>query len=190
MLAHGSSIAGEPQIIRGPGLSIEEHRIAGLFVAAAWPHTLEAYIETADRATGLRIAPRPGDVVATDDLVAMTIAFGRWLVEVADGGLGETLRTAVAPATGTVTDLSHARTAFRITGTQACEVARKLAPVDFDRPRHGPGHVIQTGSHHSVDLTLYRRAADDFVVYVERSYGWAFWHTLAAESVEFGAVFV
>ena len=87
---------------------------------------------------------------------------------------------------GAVTDLSHARVAVRIEGNDALALASKLAPVDFDLPRHGSGSVIQTGSAHTIPITLWRRSAECFVILSERSYASSLWQAIADDGAEFG----
>lgn len=169
-----------PAPLTGPRLRIEARTATPMALVSAWPDS----VDTAAAAMGdqgYALPGAPGESVRGDaGHVAHCQAPGRWLVELVDGKLPE------LPAdVGTVTDLSHARSVFTFEGEDAVELAQKLAPIDFSLPRNGPMHFVQSGSDHSVNLALWRETADRFVVYVERSFGRDFWHTLEAESAEF-----
>ena len=166
-------------VASGRELEIRHRSFSGLFQLSAWPGQLQAAMDVM-QAHGISLSDRIGGVCEGAGTVTMAIAPGRWLIETGDGSI-----PALAPETGVVTDLSHARESFALSGALAPQLASKIAPVDFDLPRHGPGSVIQTGSGHSIPFTLWRRADGGFVLYVEGSYARDFAHSLAAEAEEF-----
>lgn len=169
-----------PAALTGSRLRIEARAATPMALVSAWPDSVDK-AAAAMGGQGYALPRAPGQTVRGDaGHVAHCQAPGRWLVELVDGNLPK-----LPPELGTVTDLSHARSAFTFEGENAVELAQKLAPIDFSLPRNGPMHFVQSGSDHSVSFALWRETADRFVVYVERSFGRDFWHTLEAESAEF-----
>jgi len=160
-------------------LDIRMRDFGALAQVVAWPGMI-GQVGEAMQALGVSLPAEPGCVDAGAGAVAMTVAPGRWLVEIAEGAL-----PGLPAEVGIVTDLNHARRSLVVTGPMALAFAAKIVPVDFDLPRHAPGCVVQTGSGHTIPFTLWRRASEVFVLYVESSYGRDFAHGLAAEAEEF-----
>ena len=69
--------------------------------------------------TGLSLPDGAGGGVVAEGKSAFGIAPGRFLVVDQNEGLGIMLKAAVLAATGTITDLSHGRTAIRISGPKS-----------------------------------------------------------------------
>jgi len=171
--------AGNGVVASGPGLDIRERDLVALAMVAAWPRSV-AQVAAASSARGIDLPEATGQSTERSGGAAMALAPGRWLVEPSEGALPD------LPADiGTVTDLTHARKSYVVAGPLSTALVSKIAPLDFDLPRHGAGCVVQTGSAHSTPFTLWRRAADSFVLYVESSYARDFAHSLAAEAEEF-----
>lgn len=166
-------------IVSGAGLDIRERGVDGLVQVAVWPGA-EAAAAMALQRVAITLPAVPGQVGEDAGGTAMAIAPGRWLVEFAGGSLPD-----LPAAVGAVTDLAHGRRSFLVSGRQALALVAKLAPVDFDLPRHGPGSVVQTGSAHGIPFSLWRRDAASFVLHVETSLAHDFALSLAAEAEEF-----
>ena len=73
----------------------------------------------------------------------------------------------VTPTTGTVTDLSHGRTAIRIAGPKAEWVLAKFFAIDFSLPAFPVGSGLST-VHHDIFAQIQRSGADQFDIYVFR----------------------
>lgn len=171
-----------------PNLSICEHKLTSLFQASTWPQQATKMID--HLATGLAVKPdlQPGRAIIGADATVMTIALGQWLIDCTDAAHFVTIQHGLEPECGTLTDLTHARACLLISGATALDLARKLAPVDFDDPAYAPGRIVQSGSAHAIDFMLYRQSDHRFYCYIERSYAHSFVDLLTAESAEFGAI--
>ena len=73
-------------------------------------------------------------------------------------GLGLQLKAAVLAATGTITDLSHGRTAIRISGPKAEWVLAKFFAIDFALPAFPEGAGRST-AHHDIFAQIQRTGA-------------------------------
>ena len=91
----------------------------------------------------------------------------------------------VTPAIGTVTDLSHGRTAIRIAGPKAEWVLAKFFAIDFALPAFPVGAGRST-VHHDIFAQIQRTGADQFDLYVFRSFARSFWKALCHASEEVG----
>ena len=172
----------EPSALESRAIYITPRETPPMAAIAAWPGTLETIARLLANA-GIDLPGTPGcSKLSKQGCVAHCQAPGRWLVEHPCLSL-----PAVPAETGVITDLSHARTSFVFEGEAAVELAQKLAPIDFSLERHGPMSFVQSGSDHTTSFALWREKKTRFVVYVERSFGRDFWHTLEAESEEFRA---
>lgn len=170
-----------------PTLRVALHPAARMSELAAWPSTEAAARDALGRVTGIVPAEAPGRTAGDANGQVMTLARRRWLVvhRTGDGG-PDALRAAVDATIGAVFDLSAARAGFHLSGAHALTLASKLAPVDFDLPRHAPGCVVQTGEAHGIGRLLCRDAPRTFRLFVERSHAGAMADRLRAEAAEFG----
>ncbi|MDA0923056.1 MAG: hypothetical protein O3A97_00525 [Proteobacteria bacterium] len=163
----------------GPALSVTVVPLERVTLLAVWPDRLaEAAAHLAEK--GLNLLGSTGAVGQGAGGTALALAPGRWLI-LSGGDLPDLL-----PEMGALIDLSHARAAVCIEGGDALALAAKIASVDFDLPRYGPGSVLQTGSAHTIPVTLWRQAMDRFIMIAERSYAASLWHAIADEGAEFG----
>jgi heterotetrameric sarcosine oxidase gamma subunit len=92
----------------------------------------------------------------------------------------------MAIAGATLTDVSHARTVVRAAGRKSREMLAKGCPVDLHPLRFPDGKCIQT-SIAKINVIVHKLpAANDFALYVARSYAASFWHWLTAACAEYG----
>ena len=84
-----------------------------------------------------------------------------------------------------MTDLSHGRTAIRIAGPKAEWVLAKFFAIDFSLPAFPVGSGLST-VHHDIFAQIQRTGADQFDVYVFRSFARSFWNSLCHASEEVG----
>lgn len=92
---------------------------------------------------------------------------------------------AVPGLIGAVTDLSHGRTAIRVAGPKSEWVLAKLFAVDLSAKSFPVGAGLST-KHHEIFAQIQRTGADQFDLYVFRSFARSFWHTLTRASEEVG----
>jgi sarcosine oxidase subunit gamma len=169
----------------GAGVILSETQPGSIVQVAAWPGKAAALIAAVKKAAGLALPDGAGGGVATSEKAAFGIAPGKFLVVDQAEGLGAALSAAVKPETGTVTDLSHGRTALRIAGGRAEWVLAKFFAIDFSLAAFPIGAGRAT-NHHDIFALIQRSGAEQFDVYVYRSFARAFWTALCHASEEVG----
>ena len=115
---------------------------------------------------------------------------GRWLAESAEwrpGELIERIEAALRPHGASTTDLSHARTVLRVSGTAAADLLAKLCPIDVEAMRTGDSAMTLAGPF---NVQVVKTGDEAFRLYVFRSFGLATWEMLRDEAAEFGAEIV
>lgn len=173
----------------GAGIVLSETRPASIVQVAAWAGSERAVIDAIREATGLAVPDGAGGGVATRTKAAFGIAPGRFLVVDQEEGLEAALRARIDAQTGSVTGLSHGRTAIRVDGPKAEWVLTKLFAVDFGLTALPVGSGVAT-QHHDVLAQIQRSDAMRFDLYVFRSLARSFWTTLchAAEDVGYEVI--
>jgi len=169
----------------GTGVVLSETQPGSIAQAAAWPGQAKALIAAIKKATGLSLPDGAGGGVATAEKAAFGIAPGKFLVVDQAEGLAAVLSSTVKGETGTVTDLSHGRTALRVAGPKAEWVLAKFFAIDFSLSAFPVGAGRAT-SHHDVFALVQRTGAEQFDVYVYRSFARSFWTALCHASEEVG----
>jgi sarcosine oxidase subunit gamma len=170
---------------RGAGVVLSETRPGSIVQAAAWPGEEKRLIAILGKATALSLPDGAGAGVFSDGSGAFGIAPGRFLAVDRATGLGARLREAVPGDVGTVTDLSHGRTAIRVAGPKAEWVLSKFFAVDFALPAFPVGSGVST-AHHDIFAQIQRTAEDTFDAYVFRSFARSFWTMLCHGAEEVG----
>ncbi len=100
-------------------------------------------------------------------------------------GLASIFAEAMEPDTGTVTDLSHGRTVIRIEGPEVEWIMAKFFALDFSLPAFPVGAGRST-AHHDIFAQIQRTAAEQFDIYVFRSFARSFWTALCRGCEEVG----
>lgn len=134
---------------------------------------------------GIADAPGVKRASTSSSHVALSIGPGRWLLVTADdpeSQLEAKLSARAGPGAG-VTDLSHARTVFRISGSSAVEVLAKGCPVDIEALDEGACCVSLLGPVSVVIHCL--EDGDGYDVYGPRSYARSLWEWLHDAAAEF-----
>jgi sarcosine oxidase subunit gamma len=173
------------RILGGAGVTLTETRPGSIVQAAAWPGHEKAMMEAIGRATGLSLVDGGGAGVAETARAAFGFAPGKFLVVDQAEGTGAALAREVGIDTGVVTDLSHGRTAIRISGPKAEWVLAKFFAIDFAIDAFPVGSGLST-AHHDVFAQIQRTGADQFDLYVFRSFARSFWTALCHASEEVG----
>ena len=173
------------KVLGGAGVALEETRPGSIVQAAAFPGEERALIATIRDVTGLGLPDGAGGGVVAEGKSAFGIAPGRFLVVDQNEGLGTMLKAAVLASTGTITDLSHGRTAIRISGPKSEWVLAKFFAIDFALPAFPEGAGRST-AHHDIFAQIQRTGPQQFDVYVFRSFARSFWTALCHASEEVG----
>ena len=169
----------------GIGVTLSEIQPGSIVQLAAWQGQERSMITAIKQVTGLALPDGAGGGIATEAKAAFGFAPGKFLVVDQDEGLTNELAKAVAVETGTVTDLSHGRTAIRISGRKVEWVLSKFFAIDFSLPAFPVGSGIST-VHHDFFTQIQRSGADQFDLYVFRSFARSFWNSLCHASEEVG----
>lgn len=167
----------------GIGVVLTETQPGSIAQLAAWPGQEKKLLAAIKAVTGLALPDGGGK--ASDSKAAFGIAPGKFLIVDQNEGLAATFSGAVTSEVGTVTDLSHGRTALRISGPKAEWVLAKFFAIDFALPAFPVGSGIST-VHHDIFTHIQRTGAEQFDLYVFRSFARAFWTMLCHASEEVG----
>ena len=109
----------------GVGVTLSEIAPGSIVQAAAWPGSEKKMMAAIASVTGLKLADGAGAGAVSERHAAFGFAPGKFLVTDVSEGLAAALAGRVGPAIGTLTDLSHGRTAIRIITGLASLDARK-----------------------------------------------------------------
>jgi methylglutamate dehydrogenase subunit D len=175
---HGNTAAGI-------GVVLTETQPGSIVQLAAWTGQEKKLIAAIQDVTGLALPDGAGGGIANETRAAFGFAPGRFLVVDQSEGIATTFEKRVTSAIGTVTDLSHGRTALRISGPRSEWVLSKFFAIDFAQPAFPIGSGIST-VHHDVFAQIQRTGADQFDLYVFRSFARSFWQALCHGSEEVG----
>lgn len=169
----------------GAGVVLSETRPGSIIQVAAWPGEEKAVMVAIQQAVGLKLPDGAGGGVTAATKAAFGFAPGRFLVVTQAEGTGAELAKTIGVETGTVTDLSHGRTALRVAGPKAEWVMAKLFAIDFSLAAFPVGAGRST-THHDVFAQIQRTGPDAFDIYVFRSFARSFWTTLCHQAEETG----
>jgi sarcosine oxidase subunit gamma len=169
----------------GVDVILSETRPGSIVQLAAWPGQEKMLMSAMRAVTGLALPDGAGGGATDGARAAFGFAPGRFTVVDEAEGLAAAFARVVTPAIGTVTDLSHGRTAIRIAGPKAEWVLAKLFAIDFALSAFPLGAGRST-THHDVFTQIQRTGADQFDMYVFRSFARSFWKTLCHASEEVG----
>jgi sarcosine oxidase subunit gamma len=169
----------------GPGVTTWETQPGSIVQVASWPGSEDAARAAISSSCGLTFGSEPGAGAFDDTRAVFGFAPGRWLVVDQAEGTGDTLRGRIGIETGSVTDLSHGRTAIAIDGEKAGWVLSKLFALDFSLSAFPVGRGKST-AHHEFFTLIQRTGANRFDLYVYRSFARSFWQLLCASAEEVG----
>ncbi len=169
----------------GIGVVLTETQPGSIVQLAAWPGEEKKLIAAIRSVSGLALPDGAGGGLANETRAAFGFAPGRFLVADQAEGLAAEFEKSLTSAIGTVTDLSHGRTALRLSGPRSEWVLSKFFAIDFAQPAFPVGLGIST-NHHDVFAQIQRTGADQFDLYVFRSFARSFWKALCHASEEVG----
>lgn len=167
------------------GVTLTETQPGSIVQLAAWRGEEGTLIAAIREVAGLALPDGAGGGVSTETRAAFGFAPGKFLVIDQDEELAAAFAKAVTSETGAVTDLSHGRTAIRIAGPKAEWVLAKFFAIDFSLAAFPLGSGIST-VHHDIFAQVQRSGANQFDVYVFRSFARSFWTALCHASDEVG----
>ncbi|MCO6390783.1 sarcosine oxidase subunit gamma [Aliihoeflea aestuarii] len=169
----------------GSAITLWETQPGSIVQVTSWPGKEGAALAAINAAASLDVTADAGAGVFSDTRSAFGFAPGRWLMVDQAEGMGDTLRDRIDTQTGTVTDLSHGRTAIAIEGERAEWVLSKLFALDFSLAAF-PVSVGKSTAHHEFFTLIQRTATDRFDLYVYRSFARSFWQLLCTSAEEVG----
>ena len=161
-----------------------ERPSGGFFQIAAWPQTVQSVVAVLEEITGLAVSIEPGLSVSDDRCCVMAVGPGRFLLQ-CDSRQRETmldaLQSGISDALGTITDLSFARSCYRLSGEAAALVLAKGMPLDFHQTAFPVNKVVQSAIH-EMAIVVRRVRLNEFDIYVYRSFSEEFLHWLTVAS--------
>jgi len=171
----------------GAGITLSEVQPDSIVQLAAWPKEEKKLIAAIASVTGLSLPDGAGGGIYRDGKAAFGIAPGKFMAISEDEDLAAAFADAVPVETGTVTDLSHGRTVIRIDGPRTEWVLAKLFAIDFS-PTAFPIGSARSTAHHDIFAQIQRTDAEQFDLYVFRSFARSFWKVLCHAAEEVGYV--
>ena len=167
------------------GVVLSEIQPGSIVQVAAWRGEERTVIAASADIAGLKLPDGAGGGIVTNGKAAFGIAPGKFLVVDEEDGLAARLSAAVLAEIGTVTDLSHGRTAIRLSGPKAEWVLAKFFALDFSLAAFPLGAGRST-NHHDIFAQIQRTGESQFDLYVFRSFARAFWTALGHAAEEVG----
>lgn len=169
----------------GVGVTLSEIAPGSIVQLAAWQGEEKNMMAAIAAATGLKLADGAGAGASSGRYSAFGFAPGKFLLTDMSEGLAVNIAGQITPSIGTVTDLSHGRTAIRIAGEKSEWVLSKLFAIDFALPALPLGAGIST-THHDIFTQIQRSGPDSYDLYVFRSFARSFWRMLCHAADEVG----
>jgi sarcosine oxidase subunit gamma len=140
------------------------------------------FLASAEAALGIALPIAPNTVAAGAHCEALWLGPDEWLLACAGPAA---IDERMPINRGFLTDVSHGRTAWRVSGPRTLDFLAKGCSLDLHVRTFGPGTCAQTALAH-VGILLHRRAAENFDIYCARSYAGHLWHWLTGSAAEFG----
>lgn len=141
-----------------------------------------AFLAGAQSALGLALPVKANTLARGESCDALWLGPDEWLlVSRRPGLIGEHL----AIADGWLTDVSHGRSAWRISGPHTIDVLAKGTGVDLHVRAFAADTCVQTSFAH-VAVILHRLDSTSFDMYCARSYAQHLWHALTHAASEYG----
>lgn len=172
-------------VAEAAGVTLSETRPGSIVEVVSWPGSEKAALAAIKSATGLALPNMPGAGVSKKDKAGYGFAPRRWLIIDGREGVEQQLQKAVSDKIGAVNDLSHGRTAIRVSGPRAERVLSKLFAVDFSAEAFPVSNGCST-AHHEIFAQIQRTGKNQFDLIVFRSFARAFWTTLCHSAEEVG----
>jgi heterotetrameric sarcosine oxidase gamma subunit len=167
-------------------LRIGETRDWKLVQVAAFPTTATEVEQEVHASIGVDLPARVGNAEAVGSRFLLRTGPEQfWIVTQDSEDIAPALRSAVAPAIGSVTTLSHSRARIWIEGSHSREVLAKGLSIDLDAKVFGPNSFALTGLHHTPVMVI-RTGATRFELYVLRTFAVWTWEWLTDAALPYG----
>lgn len=167
-------------------LRIGEARSWKLVQVAAFPATAAELEQVVRPSIGGDLPARVGHATSIGTrLLLRTGPEHFWIITQDGEDIVPALQTAVAPAIGSVTALSHSRTCIWIEGSHSREVLATGIALDLDPAVFPPNSFALTGLHHTPIMVL-RSDATRFELYVLRTFAVWTWEWLTDAALQYG----
>lgn len=193
ILARRSALAGILELgdhganrFDGPGIHLTERTPFSVVQVEARADVIPALAEALETATGTAPSLTPNQSAGNGQPRILGTGTGKWLViEPEHRDLAACLRSAI-PDSVTITDLSHARAIFRLSGRDARTLLAKGCSIDMHPSAFLTNTSRMTGLFHAPALIDNRSAEPVFDIYVHRSYGVHLFESLLDGALEYG----
>ena len=168
----------------GAGAALAELPLAAK-VNLRGPAADATFAEGIRRVLGLAL-PGPNGAAVQGGRTVLGLGPDEWLIVGASGeeaALNEALRQALGAVPAAVTDVTHARAVFRLSGPRARDVLASGTTIDLHPRAFAPGRTAQT-TLALADVILHQVAGDEaaggpaFEVHVARSFADYLWRWL------------
>jgi methylglutamate dehydrogenase subunit D len=167
-------------------LRIGEARGWNLLQLAAFPTTVTELEQAVRRLIGVDLPERVGQATSIGTRLLLKTGPEQFWIITRDGeDIASAIRSAVAPAIGSVTSLSHSRTCIWLEGPPSREVLATGLAVDLDPNVFAPNSFALTGLHHTPVMIL-RSGATRFELYVLRTFAVWTWEWLTDAALRYG----
>ena len=141
-----------------------------------------AFLASATTTLGAALPLDPNTTAAGADCEILWLGPDEWLLASRDPTL---INERLPIEHGCLTDVSHGRAAWQISGPHTLDLLAKGCGLDLHPREFRTGDCAQTALAH-VGVLLHRRDAERFEIYCARSYAQHLWHWLAEAATEFG----
>jgi len=162
--------------------------LAELTVAGAWNVQGKpghpTFADEVHAMLGVRPPLQPNTTNCSDGLAAFWLGPESWLLVLRGASPHPDIaaaRASIHAAKGALFDVSAGRVAYAVTGARAAALLATRCPLDFHVSAFPVGTCAQSLLGH-VSALYYRRAPEDFVVMVARSYARDVWHALCVSA--------
>lgn len=169
----------------GFGVTLSETQPGSIVQVAAWRGQERKAMDAIRDIAGIALPDGAGGGAVKGGKAVFGFAPGKFMVVDQEEGLAPSLAAAITADAGTVTDLSHGRTAIRVAGPQTAWVLAKFFAIDFSLTAFPLGSCRPT-VHHDIFAQIQRTGGDSFDVYVFRSFARSFWKALCHACEEHG----
>ncbi len=140
------------------------------------------FLASAGATLGADLPLLPNTSTQARDCDVLWLGPDQWLLIGRDPAL---INEQLTIAGGCLTDVSHGRAAWRISGPHSMDMLAKGCSLDLHPSVFQAGHCAQTSIAH-VGVLLHRRDDGSFDLYCARSYAQTLWHWLTEAGGEYG----
>jgi methylglutamate dehydrogenase subunit D len=167
-------------------LRVGEMRDWKLVQIAAFPTTATELEQGVRASIGVELPARVGHATSIGTRLLLRIGPEHFWIITRDGeDIVPALQSAVAPAIGSVTALSHSRTCIWIDGSHSRAVLATGVTLDLDHAVFPQNSFALTGLHHTPIIVL-RSGATRFELYVSRTFAVWTWEWLIDAALPYG----